>query len=355
MQPALPSTPACPCVFGVLTTDDLEQALARAGGAEGNKGDEAAATAVEMVAARSRRASGRTARCCALVLPKGSLERATLQLFEDADLRCHARSEVDYRATIDDPRVDDVRILRPQEIPRYVADGLFDLGITGRDWVEETGADVVTLTELHYSKATARPIRTSCSRSPPTRRSQSVTDLPDGVRVHTEYPELTRRYFEKHGIDAAISFSYGATEAKVPEIADAVVEITETGRALRAAGLRIVDTMLVSHTELIANPAAYADPEKRRAMEQLMTLLSGALEARGRVLVKLNVDGRPPRRRDRAPARAEVAHGLEAVRRRRVRGRDRGREERDQHADPGAAASTGATGIIELPISKIVH
>ena len=225
-----------------------------------------------------------------LVLPKGSLERATMQLFEDADLPVTRASDVDYRATIDDPRVDDVRILRPQEIPRYVADGLFDVGITGRDWVEETGADVVTLTELHYSKATARPIHVvlAVAADAPV---ASVTDLPSGVRVHTEYPELTRRYFEKHGIDASISLSYGATEAKVPEIADAVVEITETGRALRAAGLRILDTILVSHTELIANPAAHADPEKRKAMEQLQSLLTGALDARGRVLLKLNVDG----------------------------------------------------------------
>src|SRR5918994_2516230 len=224
-----------------------------------------------------------------LVLPKGSLEEATMQLFEDADLAVTRSSGVDYRASIDDPRVADVRILRPQEIPRYVADGLFDLGVTGRDWVEETGADVVTLTELHYSKATARPVNVvlAVAGDAPYR---GAGDLPSGVRVHTEYPELTRRYFEKHGVDAEISLSYGATEAKVPEIADAVVEITETGRALRAAGLRILDTILVSYTELVANPAAYADPAKRKAMEQVQTLLSGALEARGRVLVKINVD-----------------------------------------------------------------
>ena len=169
-----------------------------------------------------------------LVLPKGSLEQATMQLFEDADLAVSRSSGVDYRASIDDPRVADVRILRPQEIPRYVADGLFDVGVTGRDWVEETGADVVTLTELHYSKATARPINVvlAVAADAPYR---GVTDLPSGVRIHTEYPELTRRYFEKHGVEAEISLSYGATEAKVPEIADAVVEITETGRALRAA------------------------------------------------------------------------------------------------------------------------
>ena len=194
-----------------------------------------------------------------LVLPKGSLERATFQLFEDADLAVQRGSDVDYRGTIDDPRVLDVTVLRPQEIPRYVASGLFDLGVTGRDWVEETEADVTTLTELHYSKATARPIRMVLA-VPSDSAAASVVDLPTGVRVQTEYPGLTRRFFAEAGVDAEITLSYGATEAKIPEIADAVVEITETGRALRAAGLKIIDTLLVSYTELIANREAYDDP-----------------------------------------------------------------------------------------------
>ncbi len=223
-----------------------------------------------------------------LVLPKGSLEKATLELFDHADLAVQRGSDVDYRATVDDPRIDEVRILRPQEIPHYVAEGMFDLGITGRDWIEETGREVVSLGELHYSKATARPVKIvlAVGVDPVVK---SVNDLPPGVRVSTEYPELTRRYFEKHGIPADIRLSYGATEAKVPEIADAVVEITETGRALRAAGLTIVDTILVSFTELIANPEAYENPAKRHAMNQIHTLLLGTLEARGRVLLKLNV------------------------------------------------------------------
>ncbi len=223
-----------------------------------------------------------------LVLPKGSLEKATMALFDHADLSVSRGSDVDYRGSVDDPRIDEVRILRPQEIPHYVAEGLFDLGITGRDWIEETGREVVSLGQLHYSKATARPVRVVLAVSGDS-KVEAVEDLPSGVRVSTEYPELTRRYFEKHGVDADIRLSYGATEAKVPEIADAVVEITETGRALRAAGLRILDTMLVSFTELIANPAAYEDPTKRHAMGQLHTLLQGTLEARGKVLVKLNV------------------------------------------------------------------
>jgi ATP phosphoribosyltransferase len=288
-----------------------------------------------------------------LVVPKGSLEQATFELFEDADLALSRSSDVDYRASIDDPRVDDVRILRPQEIPRYVASGLFDVGVTGRDWVEETGADVVTLTELQYSKASARPIRIVLAVAADSPWS-AVTDLPAGVRIHTEYTELTRRYFEKHGVDAEITLSYGATEAKVPEIADAVVELTETGRALRAAGLKVIDTILVSSTELIANPEAYADPKRRRAMEQLQTLLSGALEARGRVLVKLNVDD--ARLEDvisllpslRSPTVSKLAgtdgYALEAV-----------VAKSEINTLIPALKEHGATGIIELPIAKIVH
>ena len=223
-----------------------------------------------------------------LVLPKGSLERATLELFADADLPVQRRSSVAYKATIGDPRIEEVRILRPQEIGRYVADGLFDIGITGRDWIAETGSDVVSLTELQYSKATSNPVRivvAVAGDSP----YESASELPDGVRVSTEYPELTRRFFAERNISADIQLSYGATEAKIPDIVDAVVDITETGSALRAAGLRIIDTMLTSYTELIANPAACDDPKKRKAMAQIQTLLLGVLDARGKVLVKLNV------------------------------------------------------------------
>jgi ATP phosphoribosyltransferase len=288
-----------------------------------------------------------------LVLPKGTLERPTLQVFEEADLTVERSSDVDYRASIDDPRVEDVTILRPQEIPRYVAGGLFDVGITGRDWIEETGADVVTLTELHYSKATARPIRMVLAVAGDSTVT-AVTDLPDGVRVHTEYPDLTRRYFERNGVDAQVTLSYGATEAKIPEIADAVIEITETGRALRAAGLKIVDTVLTSYTELIANRESYADPKKRKAMEQLQTLLTGALEARGRVLVKLNID---EAHLDEAVALlpslksptvsklfGEDGYAVEAV-----------VAKSEINTLIPALKDHGATGIIELPISKIVH
>ena len=288
-----------------------------------------------------------------LVLPKGSLERATLDLFDDADLGVIRASDVDYRATIDDPRVAEVRILRPQEIPRYVAEGRFDLGITGRDWIEETAADVVSLSELHYSKATARPIKVVLAVAADS-PAETVRDLPAGLSVHTEYPQLTRRYFERHGIDANVELSYGATEAKVPDIADAVVEITETGRALRAAGLRIIDTILTSYTELIASRTAYADPAKRAAMEQLMVLLNGALEARGRVLVKCNVDGANldavigllPALRSPTVSKLfnEDAYAVETV-----------VAKREINTLIPALVDAGATGIIELPIAKIVH
>jgi ATP phosphoribosyltransferase len=223
-----------------------------------------------------------------LVLPKGSLENATLELFLAADLAVKRSSDVDYRASIDDPRVTEVRILRPQEIPVYVAEGLFDIGITGRDWIEETGAEVVSLGQLQYSKATSNPIRVvvAVENDSPVRR---IEDLADGVRVSTEYPALTKRFFASRGIDADVRLSYGATEAKIPEIADAIVEITETGRAIRQAGLRIIETILESYTEIVANPASFAEPAKAHAMGQLKTLLDGALAARGQVLVKLNV------------------------------------------------------------------
>jgi len=288
-----------------------------------------------------------------VVLPKGSLEKATLELFSAADLTVVRGSDVEYRATIDDPRVDEVRILRPQEIPGYVAEGNFDLGITGRDWIEETGAEVVSLGELAYSKATADPIRVvlAVAQDSPVR---TITDLPAGARVSTEYPELTRRVLEKHGVHAQIRMSYGATEAKIPDIADAVVEITETGRALAAARLRIVETLLVSRTELIANPLSASDPDKRLAMGHLLTLLQGALEARGKVLLKLNVS---------ADKREAVVSVLPALKSPTVSELSGGAGYAVETVVPKAEVNVlipalkdrGATDIIELPISKIVH
>jgi ATP phosphoribosyltransferase len=287
-----------------------------------------------------------------LVLPKGSLEKATLELFEAADLPVNRSSSVDYKATIADPRIGEVRILRPQEIPTYVAEGLFDMGVTGRDWVEETSSDVVTLGELQYSKATSLPIRVvvAVAGDSPV---DKVEDLADGVRVSTEYPELTKRYFAEKGIKADVRLSYGASEAKVPDIADCIVDITETGRALRAAGLKIIDTMLTSYTELIANPAAYADPEKRHAMGQIKTLLDGVLDARGKVLVKLNVSAHDLNEviavlpALKLPTVSELfGHGGYAVETVVAKG--------SINTLIPALKEAGATGILEIPITKIV-
>ena len=286
-----------------------------------------------------------------LVVPKGSLEKATFELFEAADLPIRRSSSVDYKATIDDPRIDEVRILRPQEIPQYVAEGLFDSGITGRDWVEETESDVESLGELRYSKATSDPVKVvvAVAGDSPAR---SVADLPQGVRVSTEYPGLTRRFFEARGIRADVRLSYGASEAKIPDIADCIVDITETGRALRAAGLRVIDTMLVSYTEMIAHRPSFGDPAKRHAMNQLMTLLLGTLDARGKVLVKLNVGADDLSKvlavlpSAKSPTISELAGGGFAV--------ESVVEKRSINTLIPALKDAGASDLLELPISKIV-
>jgi len=287
-----------------------------------------------------------------LVLPKGSLEKATLELFEAADLKVSRDSAVQYKATIDDPRIAEVRILRPQEIPMYVADGLFDMGITGRDWIEETESEVHSLGELRYSKVTSNPVRIIVA-VPKDSPAESVADLPHGVRVSSEYPELTRRFFASKGIAADIKLSYGATEAKVPDIVDCVVDITETGSALRAAGLKIIDTILVSYTELIANPASFADPAKAHAMHQIRTLLEGVLDARGKVLVKLNVAT------DRLNAVIELLPSMKAPTVNELYGGagyavETVVEKKRINVLIPALSDAGATDIIELPIAKIV-
>ncbi len=287
-----------------------------------------------------------------IVLPKGSLEKATFELFEAADLAISRSSAVDYKASIDDPRVAEVRILRPQEIPMYVAEGVFDLGITGRDWIVETNSNVESLGELKYSKVTSNPVKVVVAVAGDS-PAQSVADLPQGVRVTSEYPEMTRRFFSERGINADVRLSYGASEAKIPDIADCVVDITETGRALRAAGLRVIDTILVSYTELIANPNSYADPAKRHAMDQLMTLLNGTLEARTKVLVKLNVSEAnyesvlkvlPAAKSPTVSRLASGDYAIESV-----------VEKRTINVIIPALVDAGASDILELPISKIVH
>ena len=287
-----------------------------------------------------------------IVLPKGSLEKATLDLFEAADLSVVRSSSVDYKASIDDPRVAEVRILRPQEIATYVQEGLFDIGITGRDWIEETASEVVSLGELRYSKATAQPVRVVVAVADSS-SAQSAKDLKDGVRVTTEYPEMTRRYFANLGIKADIRLSYGASEAKIPDIADCVVDITETGRALRAAGLRIIDTMLTSYTELIANKESFADPVKRHAMEQIMTLLTGTLEARDKVLLKLNVSENAMEKvlallpAAKSPTVSRLASGDYAI--------ESVVTKRGVNTLIPDLIDAGASDLLEIPISKIIH
>ena len=224
-----------------------------------------------------------------LVLPKGSLEPQTLKLFEDADLPVRRRSDNEYNATIADPRIARVKVLRPQEIPTFVQQGYFDLGIAGLDWVRETDSDVVEVMELGGSgRETGQRVKVVLAIP----GDRGITDpklLPAGTRVSTEYPELTRRYFASLGIPAKIFLSYGATEAKVPEIVDAIVEVTETGSTLRRHGMKIIDVLLESTLKLIANREAWADPAKRIEIEEIATLLAGVLNARGKVLIKLNV------------------------------------------------------------------
>lgn len=222
------------------------------------------------------------------VIPKGSLERATLQLLEDADLKVTRTSEREYRGSINDPRIESVAILRPQEIPTYVADGFFDIGITGEDWIAETESDVVKVAPLKYSKQTDRPIRIVLAVPEESGITEPQQIKPES-RISTELPNLTKAYFDELGIPVRIFLSYGATEAKVPEIVDAIVDLTETGATLRRNGMVIIDTLLESHTHLIASRESWADPVKRRAIDELTILLRGTVDARGRVLVKLNV------------------------------------------------------------------
>jgi ATP phosphoribosyltransferase len=227
------------------------------------------------------------------------------------------------------------------------------MGITGRDWIEETSSEVVSLGQLHYSKATARPVNIVVA-VPQDSEWESAGDLPQGVRVSSEYPELTRRYFDELGVEADVQLSYGATEAKAPDIVDCVVDLTETGRALRAAGLKVIDTILTSFTELIANPTSHEDPVKRHAMAQVQTLLDGVLEARSKVLVKLNVAT------DGLSAVIDLLPSMKAPTVNELFGGEGFAVETVVPKNQintliPALRDAGATDIIELPLAKIVH
>jgi ATP phosphoribosyltransferase len=288
-----------------------------------------------------------------LVLPKGSLEKATLELFDAADLTVRRSSDRDYHASIDDPRIERVRFLRPQEIPSYLERGLFDIGITGRDWITETEADVVSLGELQYSKATSNPVRVVLA-VPENAPWKTVADLPEGIRISTEFPSLTRRFLTEHGVKAMVVPSYGATEAKVPDIVDAIVDLTETGSSLRKNGLRILETLLSSYTELVACQPSYDDAEKRSAMEDIALLLRGAIQARGNVLLKLNVAA------DKLEAVSRMLPAMSSPTITALASGDMNAIEtvvpkRGVNTLIPALKAAGAKDILEIPISKIVE
>ncbi|HEY3377590.1 MAG TPA: ATP phosphoribosyltransferase [Armatimonadota bacterium] len=222
-----------------------------------------------------------------IALPKGSLQDATYRLFGRAGWKISSSSR-SYFPRIDDPELDPV-LIRAQEIARYVQDGVMDCGLTGRDWVSENDADVVEVTPLMYSKAEARPVRWVVA-VPNDSDMHDVKDL-QGKRIATELINTTRKFLAKHGVEASLEFSWGATEAKVPTLVDAIVDVTETGSSLKANNLRIMTTIIESVTVLIANKSAWEDPFKRRKIEQIAMLLQGALRADGKVGIKMNVPG----------------------------------------------------------------
>jgi ATP phosphoribosyltransferase len=287
-----------------------------------------------------------------LVIPKGSLEEQTLRLFEAADLRVRRGSVRDYHGTVDDDRIERVSILRPQEIPLYIQDGLFDLGITGQDWIAETDADVEVLTTLSYARSGTGHGTQVVLAVPNEHPATSAKEIPPDTRISTEFLRLTERYFEDLGIPVKVVWSYGATEAKVPEIVDAIVDVTETGNTLRAHGMRIVETLLTSEPVLIANRDALTDETKRTAVDDIRTLLLGALRAEGRVLIKLNVSDE--RLQDvlavvpsmKAPTVSQLSEGGYAI--------ETVVDKRGVNRLIPELKGAGATDILELPISKIV-
>ncbi|MGF1679394.1 MAG: ATP phosphoribosyltransferase [Candidatus Methylacidiphilales bacterium] len=218
-------------------------------------------------------------------LPSGSLQDSTLSLFRSAGFHITVSSR-SYKPSIDDPEYE-VRLLRAQEIAKYVEDGFLDLGITGKDWVQETRSKVHVVRDLPFNKATKQPARWVLV-VPENSKIKTPKDL-QGKRIATEAVNLTADYLKKHGIKAHVEFSWGATEVKVPELVDAIVDITETGSSLRANQLRIVDTLVESYPQLIVNHSIWKTPPARKKIETLSLLLEGALNAREKVGLKMNV------------------------------------------------------------------
>ncbi|MFQ5645745.1 MAG: ATP phosphoribosyltransferase [bacterium] len=221
-----------------------------------------------------------------LGLPKGSLQESTTKLFAKAGYRVNIRSR-SYYPSIDDPEIRPM-LIRAQEMPIYVNDGVLDCGLTGYDWVIEQDAEVEFAAELNYAKEGYRPVRWVLA-VPNDSPVNSINDL-QGKRISTELVNVTKKYLAKHGITAQIDFSWGATEVKPPMLADAIVELTETGNSLRANNLRIVETIMESTTRLIVNPKSWQDHWKRKKIENLACLLKGALLAESRVGLKMNVN-----------------------------------------------------------------
>jgi ATP phosphoribosyltransferase len=284
-----------------------------------------------------------------IALPKGSLQESTYALFARAGWKISASSR-SYFPRIDDPELSGV-LIRAQEIARYVQDGVMDCGLTGRDWVAENDADVVEVAALVYAKQEARPVRWVVA-VPNDSDMQTVQDL-QGKRIATELVNTTKRFLEEHGVEAHVEFSWGATEAKVPSLVDAIVDVTETGSSLKANNLRIMTTVIESVTVLIANKAAWADPAKRRKIEQIALLLKGALAADGKVGLKMNVpEGNVQRVVSLLPAMkgptiSKLADGewvaVETV-----------LEEKTVREIIPQLKAAGAQDIIEYPLNKII-
>ncbi|MEZ5943764.1 MAG: ATP phosphoribosyltransferase [Planctomycetaceae bacterium] len=285
-----------------------------------------------------------------LGIPAGSLQQATAELFQKAGYKITFSSR-SYYPSIDDDEIECL-LIRAQEMARYVEQGILDAGITGYDWICETGADVHEVTELIFSKVSRRPVRwVLCV--PEDSDIKSVQDL-EGKRIATEAVGLTKAYLERHGVSANVEFSWGATEVKPPRLADAIVEVTETGSSLRANNLRILDEVLQSTTRMIANKAAYADDWKRQKLDNISLMLQSCLAAEGKVGLMMNV------RRADLP---KILNGLPALKDPTVA----------SLSDPDWVAlntiideqivrtiipelrAEGATGIVEFPISKIIE
>jgi ATP phosphoribosyltransferase len=287
-----------------------------------------------------------------IALPKGSLEEQTLQLFREADLEV-VRGERSYNPVIDDHRIDKVKILRPQEIPQYVELGYFDLGISGLDWVKETGASVREVARLSYSKTGEGTVKIVIAVHE-DEKIDSVEKIRPNSRVTTEYPEMTREFFGRLGIPVQLFPSYGASEAKVPDLMDVVVDLTETGTTLRRNGLKIIGQIMESYTVVIANRDSFEDKGKRQAIEEIVTLLLGVIDARHQVLLSMNV---PDSAIDR------IIAALPALKRPTV-SRLHGVgyysietvvKKREVNTLIPILKAAGAEDILEIPISKIIR